>query len=106
MTNTFVLPSWPGSLCACERESVGVAQEARDHSYVLNPRKCIPIWKWPGDEAKCSSMLTWPWNPQEFNACEVRKSNRVTCFAIEITSMFMIGAEISVPKKLYAWGQA
>ena len=37
MTNTFVLPSWPGSLCACERESVGVAQEARDHSYFRTP---------------------------------------------------------------------
>ena len=36
VTNTFVLPSWPGTLlsgCACE--SVGVAQEARDHSFVF-----------------------------------------------------------------------
>ena len=37
MTTTFVLPSWPGSLCACKRESVGVAQEARDHGYFRIP---------------------------------------------------------------------
>ena len=46
MTNTFVLPSWPGSLCACERESVGVVQEARDHSYFRTPSVVsIPMQK-------------------------------------------------------------